>query len=108
MSKWFSALLIVLLITGCAVFSDHHKGRRALDRQNYNEAIIYLNKAVMTSALNPSIFTDLGIAHFKNGDLDKASENFGRAKSADPLYGKAYLWQGIVYEKQDDIPKAIS
>lgn len=108
MSKWLSVLLIVLLITGCAVFSDHHKGRRALDRQNYNEAIIYLNKAVMTSALNPRIFTDLGIAHFRNGDLGKASENFARAKSADPLYGKAYLWQGIVYEERDDIPKAIS
>jgi len=107
MNRWFSVLLIVFLIAGCAVFSDHHKGRRALDRQNYDEAIVYLNKALMTSPLNPGIFTDLGIAYFKKGDLEKATENFERAKSTDPLYGKAYLWQGMVYEKQDDIPKAI-
>jgi len=108
MNKWFAALLIVLLVAGCAAFSDHHKGRRALKRQNYNEAIIHLNKAMLTSPLNPGIFTDLGIAYFKKGDLEKAGENFMRAKATDPLYGKAYLWQGLVYENQDNIPKAIS
>ena len=108
MNRWFVALLIVLLIAGCAALSDHYKGRRALERQNYNEAIIYLNKAIITSPLNPAIFTDLGIAYFKKGDMEKASENFTRAKSTDPLYGKAYLWQGLVYENQDNIPKAIS
>ena len=108
MNRCFSALLAILLITGCAVFSDHYKGRSALDEGSYDEAIFLFEKALKTSPNNPGILTDLGVAYFKKDDLEEASGYFGKAKSADPLYSKAYLYQGMIYEKQDDIPKAIS
>jgi len=108
MNRCFSALLAILLITGCAVFSDHYKGRSAMDEGSYDEAIFLFEKALKTYPNNPRILTDLGVAYFKKDDLEKASGYFGRAKSADPLYSKAYLYQGMVYEKQDDLPKAIS
>ena len=108
MNKFFPALLAILLIAGCAVFSDHYKGRSAMGKGNYDEAIFLFEKALKTSPNDPGILTDLGIAYYKKDDLEKASGYFGRAKSLDPTYSKAYLYQGMIYEKQDDIPKAIS
>jgi len=108
MNRCFSVLLAILLITGCAVFSDRYKGRSVLDKGSYDEAIILFEKALKTYPNNAGILTDLGVAYFKKDDLEKASGYFGKAKSADPLYSKAYLYQGMVYEKQDDLPKAIS
>jgi len=107
MNRFFPALLAILLITGCAVFSDHYKGRSLLDNGSYDEAIVLFEKALKTSPNDPGILTDLGVAFFRKDDLERASGYFEKAKSADPSYSKACLYQGMVYEKQDDIPKAI-
>ena len=107
MSKWFISLLTVVFITGCAV-SSHYQGRRALGKGNYEEAVILFEEALETSPNDPRILTDLGVAHFRKDDAVKAIEYLGKAKSSDPMYGRAYLYLGMVYEKQDDLPKAIS
>jgi len=100
--------LLPLLIGGCAMVSTYHKGRRALGRGEYDTAIFLFERALNVSPVNPRILTDLGVAHFKKGELERATEYLRQAKTIDRLYGKAYLYMGMVYEKQDDLPKAIS
>ena len=108
MGKWISLLLISFLICGCALVSNHHKGQRALNREEYDAAIMLFEEALRNSPSNPGILTDLGVAYFRKGDLGKSAEYLKRAKSADPQHGRAYLYMGMVYEKQDDLPQAIS
>ena len=108
MHRWLLLLLIVFLITGCAVYSDHYQGRRALGGEKYDEAILLFQKALKASPNNPRILTDLGVAYFRKDDLERAIQYLEKAKSLDPMYGKPYLYLGMVYEKQDDYSKAIS
>jgi len=108
MARWISFLVMALLITGCAAFSSHYKGQRALDEGRYDEAIVLFQKTLETSPEDARAIGSIGVAYFKKGDLQKAAQYLERAKSVDPLYGTPYLYLGMVYEKQDDAQKAIS
>ena len=101
-------VLVVLVFAGCAFRSDYYQGRRALGEENYDEAIVLFQKALETFPEEPRILADLGVAHFKKGALQEATEYLEEAKSLDPTYGKPYLYLGMAYEKQDDFQKAIS
>ena len=50
-ARGVAALLLLALVTACAGNSAYRKGERALNRQNWDEAVLYLSKAV---ALDPS------------------------------------------------------
>jgi tetratricopeptide (TPR) repeat protein len=105
--KTLSVFIIPLLLTGCALYSDHYQGTRALDRGAYDEAIALLEKASEASPDDPEILTDLGVAYFKKANLQEAIRHLEKAKSLDPTYGKPYPYLGMIYEKQDDFQKAI-
>lgn len=102
-----SYFLIILLLTGCALYSDRYQGQRALVREEYDEAIALFRKALEGSPNDPGILADLGVAHFRKNDLQQAAQYLERAKSIDPTYGKPYPYMGMIYEKQGDLLKAI-
>jgi len=110
MSKWgFLVLILIVGLTamGCAIRSDYYQGQRSLENGNYDAAISLFQYSLRTSPNDPKILTSLGYAYFKKNDLQRATQYLEKAKSTDPTYGKAYLYMGMVYEKQEDIPKAI-
>ena len=110
MTRWFPfifMLTIVLVISGCAVRSDYYQGQRSLEQGNYDAAISLFMYALRSSPDDPKILTELGYAYFKKNDYQKGTQYFEKAKSIDPTYTKAYLYLGMVYETQEELPKAI-
>jgi tetratricopeptide (TPR) repeat protein len=108
MCKWLSFLLVLLLVSGCAFYSDYYKGRRALGNEDYDQAISLLQKASEKSPNDSRVLAELGFAYFKKDNYQRALEYLEQAKSVDPTYNKTYLYLGMVYENQDDYQKAIS
>jgi len=103
-----SLILVLILCAGCAFYSNYYKGQRALEQGNLDTAIAFFESALKTSPGDPRILTELGVACFRKGDYQQASQYLTKAKSFDPKYNNPYLYLGMIYEKQDDFPKAIS
>jgi tetratricopeptide (TPR) repeat protein len=108
MSKWFPLIVIlIIVVAGCAVRSDYYQGQRSLESGNYDAAISLFQYSLKTSPSDPKILTGLGYAYYKKNDIPNAIQYLESAKSADPLYGKAYLYLGRIYEEQENLQKAI-
>ncbi len=110
MSKLFFSvflLIILLIVNGCAIRSDYYQGQRSLEKGNYDAAISLFYYALRTSPDDPRILTDLGYAYLKKNDYQKAVQCLERAKTIDPTYTRSYLYLGMAYEAQDELPMAI-
>ncbi|MBD3183240.1 tetratricopeptide repeat protein [Candidatus Poribacteria bacterium] len=107
MKLYLSAMLIVLIISGCAYNTPYHQGRRALNMAEYDQAITLLNQALEESPDDARILTDLGTAYYKKEDFDKAVPYLEKAKSVDPMYGMSYFYLGLIYERQQEYQKAL-
>ena len=86
--------------------------------KNYQDAIInfeksleYAEKTNDTTIADTSriylagIYTILGNNDLKNDSLDQAIENYAKSLSYRPQFSKAYYGLGLVYKKQDNLPK---
>jgi len=51
-------------------------------------------------------YLDLARAYERNDEVDKAIENVVTATTRDPQYAPAFLRQGILYGRKEDLPKA--
>lgn len=100
-------MINIVIYLGCAVHSEYSVAQKALDDGNYDGAISILQYALRKSPNDPKILTDLGYAYYKKFDFYKAIQYLEKAKSINHDYGKVYLYLGMIYERQNDIPKAI-
>ncbi len=100
-------MINIVVSLGCAVRSEFSVGQKALNEGNYDGAISIFQYALRKSPDDPKILTELGYAYYKKFDFYKAIQYLEKAKSIDPDFGKAYLYLGMIYERQNDIPKAV-
>ncbi len=67
------------------------------DRDSYNRAVGYYEKAVEINPNNADALADLGTMYRRIGDPQKAISFFRRARSVDPTHQNSILNLGIVY-----------
>ncbi len=83
-------------------------GLIALSRENYDEALEYLNKAAMINENDADIMNNMGIIHLKQGDLPVAENLVKKALEINPEHYEAACNLGIILEKQGRTKDAIS
>jgi tetratricopeptide (TPR) repeat protein len=88
------------------------------DAKNYTEAIPNFEESAKYADMQgeaktadasrtylAGIYTSMGNSDLKAEAFDKAIANFNKALSYKPEYYKAYYGMGLVYKKQNDLPK---
>lgn len=55
----------------------------------------------------PQLYNFLGNGALRDGQYDKAIENYNKAIALDPNYSKCYLGMGLAYSKMNNLDKAI-
>ena len=99
-------ILGVLFITGCA--SSHYQmGRRSLDHEQYDEAIIAFEKALEEDPENMAIERDLGVAYFSKTQFGDAMPHLLKSFIANPKDGRTLFYLGATYELIGDYRHAI-
>jgi tetratricopeptide (TPR) repeat protein len=112
-------LLVSLNLIVCASSQKRLEKKRAEDPQyqynvglvylqndRYDDAIVYLNKAL---ALKPNFdlaLNALGIIHFIRGDLQKAKDYFEKCLVVSPEYTEARNYLGSVYQELGYLDRA--
>jgi tetratricopeptide (TPR) repeat protein len=112
-------LLVSLGLIVCASSQKRLEKQRANDHQyqynvglvylqndRYDDAIVYLDKAL---ALKPNFdpaLNALGIIHFIRGDLQKAMNYFEKCLKVNPEYTEARNYLGSVYQELGHLDKA--
>ncbi len=101
--------------------SHHLRGMIELERENYDKAIEYFQKALTLLPAEwlpyngDALFIDpLALAYYRNGNLDKAQEEYERITSLtvgrayfEDIYAKSFTMLGKIYEQKDWKGKAI-
>jgi tetratricopeptide (TPR) repeat protein len=99
----------------------NHIGMIALKKKEYKRAVEYLEKTLDLSWqpagwISPlaSMRYHIGIAHFEDGEMDKAQESFEKVIGMSVgrflwghLYTKSFYMLGRIYEQQNNTAKAI-
>ncbi len=75
-------------------------------KEEYQNAIHYLNRALELSADNVDILNELGICHTMISDYDKASEIYRKAIVLDPTNHELICNMGIVYFNKGELDLA--
>jgi len=85
------------------------KGIEAFQKEEYKEAIGFLNSAIQENSTyaNPSGFLYRGRAYYAIGEYGKAVSDFNEVIAIAPDLSKTYLYRGYAYEKQKKITQAI-
>jgi tetratricopeptide (TPR) repeat protein len=105
--KFWILLLLGGFLFGCGN-SSLRSGRSLLRKNQYAEAIARLETAERASPQNWRIKRELGIAHYRNRQSEKAIENFRQALKLRPTNGRALLYLGLSYEQLEMYTEAVS
>ena len=69
-------IVLISLFIGCAT-TNYKKGRTALNNENFDSAIEFFTLAVQENPNNPKAVRDLGIAYYRNVELEKSAKILG-------------------------------
>ncbi|MGL4307532.1 MAG: tetratricopeptide repeat protein, partial [Cetobacterium sp.] len=87
------------------VFSD---GKAALDKENYQEALVFLEKAKTLG--NPqeqqTVKFYIGKTNYMLGQYDLAKQNLLGISEEDPNFPEAYYYLGVIAHREGNISKA--
>ena len=106
MLKYVFVLALILLVTACSQ-STLTKGRQLADEGQYESAIETLYSEIKADPKNADAWSELGIAFFKKGDLDKAEDALQQANGIKPS-ARTNLYAGLIHEKQGETDLAIN
>ena len=113
------SLTVFLLLFGLFVFSqeetnsDYQKGLKALESENYTEAIDFFDKEIKSCGNEISgnfiakVYNSRGNANYKLKKYPDAIIDFSKAIEADKSYAKSYYEQGTVRAKIAQTEKAL-
>ena len=102
-----AALLIGGLLFGCGNPSLR-TGRALLQKGQYAEAITRLEATERANPKHWLIKRELGIAHYRNRQNEKAVEKLRQALELRPANGRALLYLGLSYEQQQMFAEAVA
>lgn len=126
-----AALMLAMLIHGCATTPGQKKADKSVEQQNvivdddvrddfeqaltllkkeeYDKAIELLNKVIESEKRLPAPYVNLGMAYIKKGDNTKAEQYLHQALALDLAHPVANNELGLLYRKAgrfDDAKKA--
>lgn len=81
---------------------------QALVEDAANWAIQSFEKAATLEDKNPVLYTEIGKLYLGAGDLEKARENFVKAKEVKSDYLDAFIQEALTYEIEENLDEAIS
>src|SRR5213593_2765489 len=73
MARAWTLLLVTILCAGCAT-TPYSEGQSALQKGRYVEAEGYFTQALAADPGRPDALVGLGIAQYKQGEIDQASD----------------------------------
>jgi tetratricopeptide (TPR) repeat protein len=71
-------------------------------------AVIRLEEALKTFPDSPRLWFALGLAHFKQGRDQDASNAFGRAAALDLKFAPAYAYLGLLSQRKGEVAEALA
>jgi Flp pilus assembly protein TadD len=86
--------------------SNYKLGEKAVEAENWIQAIRYLEKAVATDPKNADAWNYLAYSHRQQGNLEKAFQYYEEALTLDPRHKGAHEYVGEAYLQTKDLAKA--
>ena len=80
----------------------------AIDKEDYEEALIQLEKAIALDLNNPYFNNNRGFVHLMTGNLEQAEKDINLSIKGNPQNGWAYRNKGIFYFMKDNFESAVS
>jgi len=123
LKHWFVRILIIVVpcLASAAPGEDHWTvelngdAARALQRsvaliehEKYQEAQLILERLALDLPANPDVFSLLGFAHRKTGDLVRSAESYERALYLKPDHLGALEYQGELFLLQGKLSRAMA
>src|SRR6266849_10032829 len=99
LTYFFALILVLFLFPGpaLALDDDFEKGREAIDKQDYDEAITRFTAVIQNEPQNASAYIHRGYAYLLKKKLDKAIEDLTESIRLDPNDGSAFYNRGLAY-----------
>jgi tetratricopeptide (TPR) repeat protein len=85
---------------------NYVEGKKAVEAQNWEKAIEWLNKAAMSQPKSADVHNLLGYAYRKTGRLESSFAHYNEALRLDPMHKHAHEYIGEAYLLANDLPKA--
>lgn len=105
MKHLLSCGLMLLLAAGCSQ-SLLREGHRAADEGNYDRAVDLYYQEITAHPQSADAWTGLGVAFYKNGELEKSEDALKQAIAIRPD-PQAHLYIGLIQEKRGQSDEAI-
>jgi tetratricopeptide (TPR) repeat protein len=90
------------MLTGCGAPSPKLVGNFSMTLKDYDQAIIYYQKALKDDPDSLTLLTSLGRAYYNLGKYDKAEESFKEAIEVKEDYPNAVFYLGLCAISKDD------
>jgi tetratricopeptide (TPR) repeat protein len=104
MRAW-ALLAVITLTAGCAT-TPYREGQSALQRGRYVEAEGYFNQALAADPGRTDAVVGLGIAQYKQGEIDQASDTLQKVVLVRPNEPSVRLYLGLAYLRNQDTLQA--
>ena len=103
MRAW-ALLAMITLTAGCV--TPYREGQSALQKGHYVEAEGYFNQALAADPGRTDALVGLGIAQYKQGEIDQASDTLQKAVLIRPNEASVRLYLGLAYLRIQETQKA--
>ena len=86
--------------------SAYLSAEKLINKQQYSDAIVKLNDALVTDSKNADIYNYLGFSHRKLGKMEDAAFFYNKALEINPKHKGALEYQGEMFLTLNQIGKA--
>jgi tetratricopeptide (TPR) repeat protein len=104
MMRAWTLLAVITLTTGCV--TPYREGQSALQKGRFVEAEGYFSQALATDPGRTDALVGLGIAQYKQGEIDQASDTLQKALLTRPNEPSVRLYLGLAYLRNQDTLQA--
>lgn len=113
--RWVIALILVAVLGSIVVLrnvtstdDEFERGVQAIDRNDYDQAILHFNNVIHWDSKNFAAYCSRGIALTEKGDYEKAIADCNQALKLNPAYDEAYVARGYAHHRKDEHDLAIA
>ena len=104
MMRAWTLLAVITLTTGCV--TPYGEGQSALHKERFAEAEGYFSQALAADPGRADALVGLGIAQYKQGEIDQASDTLQKAVLIRPNEPSVRLYLGLAYLRNQDTLRA--